>query len=382
MEAVGIGIAVAVFLLIIVLALAIRVVPEYRRMVVFRLGRVTGLRGPGLVLLIPLVDRPTNVDLREFFLEIPHQTSITKDNAPISIDFIIFYKVVDGVSSVVQVGNFAGAAQNIAATTLRSVVGDISLDDVLAKRDEINEILRTKLDEITERWGVKVTNVEIREIIPPPAVQEAMTRQMSGERTRRALVTEAEGDRQAAITRAEGDKQANILTAEGNKQAAILNAEATGGRPSSKPRASPWPSPTSTKPSMSAAGSCPPSSCCRQAPSRCSQDGGRSAGARSRSRCSHWPEQRHQPTASRRTPSCSGSSGSSGRASPSPAASANRRERSPSPNDRLEQRRPTPGLLCSLHGDRGAKRRCACSRTRARSQSERSPLGSAINCQI
>jgi regulator of protease activity HflC (stomatin/prohibitin superfamily) len=216
---------VVVVLLLITLALAIRVVPEYRRMVVFRLGRVTGLRGPGLVLLIPLVDRPANVDLREFYLEIPHQTSITKDNAPISIDFIIFYKVVDGVASVVQVGNFAGAAQNIAATTLRSVVGDISLDDVLAKRDQINEILRTKLDEITERWGVKVTNVEIREIIPPPAVQEAMTRQMSAERTRRALVTEAEGDRQAAITRAEGEKQANILTAEGNKQAAILNAE-------------------------------------------------------------------------------------------------------------------------------------------------------------
>src|SRR6266513_3571688 len=225
MEAVGIGIGVAVFLLIIVLALAIRVVPEYRRMVVFRLGRVTGLRGPGLVLLIPLVDRPTNVDLREFYLEIPHQTSITKDNAPISIDFIIFYKVVDPVSSVVQVGNFAGAAQNIAATTLRSVVGDISLDDVLAKRDDINEILRTKLDEITERWGVKVTNVEIREIIPPPAVQEAMTRQMSAERTRRAVVTEAEGSKQAAITVAEGNKQAAILNAEGQKQAAILNAE-------------------------------------------------------------------------------------------------------------------------------------------------------------
>jgi regulator of protease activity HflC (stomatin/prohibitin superfamily) len=216
---------VVVVLLLITLALAIRVVPEYRRIVVFRLGRVIGLKGPGLVLLIPLVDRPTNVDLREFYLEIPHQTSITKDNAPISIDFIIFYKVVDGVSSVVQVGNFAGAAQNIAATTLRSVVGDITLDDVLAKRDQINEILRTKLDEITERWGVKVTNVEIREIIPPPPVQEAMTRQMSAERTRRALVTEAEGDRQAAITRAEGEKQANILTAEGNKQAAILNAE-------------------------------------------------------------------------------------------------------------------------------------------------------------
>src|SRR5436309_2423253 len=225
MEAVGIGIGVAVFLVIIVLALAIRVVPEYRRIVVFRLGRVTGLRGPGLVLLIPLVDRPTNVDLREFYLEIPHQTSITKDNAPISIDFIIFYKVVDGISSVVQVGNFAGAAQGIAATTLRSVVGDISLDDVLAKRDQINEVLRVKLDEITERWGVKVTNVEIREIIPPPAVQEAMTRQMSAERTRRALVTEAEGDRSAAILRAEGQKQAAILEAEGGRQSAILQAE-------------------------------------------------------------------------------------------------------------------------------------------------------------
>jgi regulator of protease activity HflC (stomatin/prohibitin superfamily) len=127
--------------------------------------------------------------------------------------------------SVVEVGNFAGAAQNIAATTLRSVVGDMSLDDVLAKREQMNEILRVKLDEVTERWGVKVTNVEIREIIPPPMVQEAMTRQMSAERTRRAVVTEAEGSKQAAVTVAEGNKQAAILNAEGNKQAAILSAE-------------------------------------------------------------------------------------------------------------------------------------------------------------
>ena len=225
MTAVLVVVVVVVVLLLITLALAIRIVPEYKRAVVFRLGRVIGLKGPGLVLLIPIVDRPTAVDLREFYLEIPHQTSITKDNAPISIDFITFFKVVDPISSVVQVGNFAGAAQNIAATTLRSVVGDITLDDVLAKRDDINEILRTKLDEITERWGVKVTNVEIREIIPPPAVQEAMTRQMSAERTRRALVTEAEGDRQAAITRAEGDKQAAILNAEGDRRAVALKAE-------------------------------------------------------------------------------------------------------------------------------------------------------------
>ena len=116
-------------------------------------------------------------------------------------------------------------AAGIAATTLRSVVGDMALDDVLAKREQMNEILRVKLDEVTERWGVKVTNVEIREIIPPPAVQEAMTRQMSAERTRRAVVTEAEGAKQAAITVAEGNKQAAILNAEGSKQSAILSAE-------------------------------------------------------------------------------------------------------------------------------------------------------------
>jgi len=177
------------------------------------------------VIIIPIIDRPTLVDLRERYLEIPHQTAITQDNAPISIDFIIFYKVVDAVMSVVQVQKFAGAAQNIAATTLRSVVGDMSLDDVLSKREEMNLILRTKLDEVTERWGVKVTNVEVREIIPPPSVQEAMTRQMSAERTRRAVVTEADGTKQAQITVAEGQKQAAILTAEGDRQAAILRAE-------------------------------------------------------------------------------------------------------------------------------------------------------------
>jgi regulator of protease activity HflC (stomatin/prohibitin superfamily) len=205
--------------------LPVRVVPEFRRIVVFRLGKMVGIRGPGVVPVLPFIDRLMTVDLREFFLEIPKQTAITRDNAPISIDFITFFKVVDAAASVVEVADFSGAAQNIAATTLRSVVGDLSLDDVLAQRDQINQILRTKLDDVTERWGVKVTTVEIREITPPPAVQEAMTRQMSAERTRRALVTEAEGDKSAAILRAEGDKQANILQAEGNKQANILQAE-------------------------------------------------------------------------------------------------------------------------------------------------------------
>ena len=217
-----------VVLLILLMVMSIRIVREYQLLMVFRLGRSIGTKGPGLVLLIPLIDKAVWVDLRERYLEIPHQSAITEDNASISIDFIVFHRVVDAVMSVLKINDFAGAAQNIAATTLRSVVGDMSLDDVLARRDEMNDVLRVKLDEITERWGVKVTNVEIREIIPPPQVLEAMTRQMSAERTRRAIVTEADGSKQAAITVAEGNKQSAILNAEGNKQSAILNAE--GGR--------------------------------------------------------------------------------------------------------------------------------------------------------
>jgi regulator of protease activity HflC (stomatin/prohibitin superfamily) len=137
-----IGVAVAIVLVILFLANAIRIVPEFQRLVVFRLGRLLGVKGPGLILLIPIVDKGVKVDLREFFLEIPRQDSITKDNAPIAVDFITFYKVVNPSDSVVQVGNFAGAAQALASTTLRAVIGDIPLDDVLAKRDEINQILR------------------------------------------------------------------------------------------------------------------------------------------------------------------------------------------------------------------------------------------------
>jgi regulator of protease activity HflC (stomatin/prohibitin superfamily) len=177
------------------------------------------------VLINPITGRTSWVDLRESFLEIPHQTAITQDNAAISIDFIIFYKVVDPSMTVLQVQNFAAAAQNVAATTLRSVVGDMPLDDVLSKREQMNASLRVRLDEVTERWGVKVTTVEVREVNPPAGVLEAMTRQMSAERTRRAVITEAEGQKQAAITMAEGTKQAAILGAEGDRQSNILRAE-------------------------------------------------------------------------------------------------------------------------------------------------------------
>ncbi|HLF74838.1 MAG TPA: SPFH domain-containing protein, partial [Anaerolineales bacterium] len=171
------------------------------------------------------IDRAVKVDLREQVREIPHQTAITKDNAGISVDFIWYYKVLDPTESVLQVGNFEVAAQGMATTTLRAVIGGIPLDDVLSEREHINTMLRTRLDEVTERWGVKVTNVEIREIIPPREIQEAMNRQMSAERIRRAVVTESTGTREAAINVAQGEKQAAILRAEGSKQSAILEAE-------------------------------------------------------------------------------------------------------------------------------------------------------------
>jgi regulator of protease activity HflC (stomatin/prohibitin superfamily) len=218
-------IAAIAFVVIVFLVSAIKIVPEYRRIVVFRLGRCIGPKGPGLILLIPFVDRPVMVDLREQVREIPAQTSITQDNAPISIDFLWYYKVFDPVQSVLQVQNFELAAQGIATTTLRSVIGGILLDGVLSEREKINTSLRARLDEVTERWGVKVTNVEIREIVPPRDVQDSMNRQLTAERTRRAVVTESTGTREAAINVAQGDKQSNILKAEGEKQAAILRAE-------------------------------------------------------------------------------------------------------------------------------------------------------------
>jgi regulator of protease activity HflC (stomatin/prohibitin superfamily) len=225
--------AIAAFAIVVILTflyLSVRVVQQYERMVVFRLGRTNDglVREPGLRFLIPIVDRPVKVDIREQFIEVPSQTNITKDNAPISIDFLIYWRISDPLKSQVNVANFVGSLTGVATTTLRAVVGDILLDEVLSRREQINEILRTKLDEVTERWGGKVTTVEIREITPPRDVQDAMNRQLSAERTRRAVITESEGARQAAINVAEGQKQSEILKAEGDRQAAILRAEGFG----------------------------------------------------------------------------------------------------------------------------------------------------------
>lgn len=226
MEAGNLIVLVALIALLIILGrLSIRIVREYERLVVFRLGRALGARGPGLVLLIPFVDTSVRVDLREIFFDVEPQTTITKDNAPLSIDFLVYMKVIDALSSVLEVEDFRGASRGIATTTLRALVGDMILDDVLARRDQLNEWLQDKLDEVTNRWGIKVTAVEIREIIPPREIQEAMSRQMSAERHRRATVTDADGRREAAIKVAEGDRQARILQAQGQREAQILEAE-------------------------------------------------------------------------------------------------------------------------------------------------------------
>ncbi|MFP4394443.1 MAG: SPFH domain-containing protein [Anaerolineales bacterium] len=210
---------------LIILTMAVRIVPEYRRLVVFRLGRCVGARGPGIIFLIPFLDRGQMVDLREVYFDVPPQTCITADNASVSIDFLVYDKVIDPERSVLEVENFTGAARGLAITTLRAVVGAMDLDDVLSKRDEINRILHEKLDDVTDRWGIRVMAVEIREVVPPRDIAEAMTRQMAAERNRRATVTEAMGQREADVTVAEGRKQAAILEAEGRRQSTILQSE-------------------------------------------------------------------------------------------------------------------------------------------------------------
>lgn len=203
----------------------VRIIDEYKRLVILRLGKYQGTRGPGIVIVIPFLESATMVDMREELIDIPAQTAITKDNASILIDFLVYFKITDPMLSVLKVNNVINASKNIATTTLRAVIGDIELDGVLSKREQINDILRVKLDEATERWGLKVTAVEIREIEPPRDILDAMNRQMSAERDRRAEVTRAQGERESAIARAEGHKRAAILKAEGERESAVLEAQ-------------------------------------------------------------------------------------------------------------------------------------------------------------
>src|SRR5213592_4187503 len=235
-DVVGAAVGAFIFLIFVLIFLfaTLKVVKEYERIVNFRLGKAQAEKGPGIVVVIPGIYKPVRVDLRERYLTIPHQTCITKDNAPVDVDFIVYFKVASAADSVIRVNNFEGAAMGIATTTLRAVVGDIILDEVLSKREEINAILRTKLDEVTTRWGVKVTNVEIREILPPKNVTDAMILQMSAERSRRAVVIEADGRKTATVTVAVFLPSASMTTARRLRSADIWRIMASvtflGGR--------------------------------------------------------------------------------------------------------------------------------------------------------
>ena len=217
--------AILVVLLFIWVAAGVRIVRPYQRGVVEQLGTYKGNVDPGLRVIIPVFQTVRLVDMREQVVDIPPQEVITADNVVVSVDAVIYYEPTDPQRLVYNVANFMLAITKLAQTNLRNLIGDIQLDEALTSRDKINSELRQILDDATDKWGVRVGRVEIQRIDPPPDVMHSMHEQMKAERTRRAVVTEAQGTREAAITRAEGEKQAAILTAEGLRQRQILEAQ-------------------------------------------------------------------------------------------------------------------------------------------------------------
>ena len=223
--------------LIVVAAKTIRIVPQATVMLVERLGRFSKVADSGLNVLVPFFDRPravywtntrpglTQIDLREQYIDLPPQPVITRDNVTIHVDSVVYWQITDPVKAVYEMNDLVGGIVQLTITGMRAVMGDMDLDHTLSQRDQINAKLRIILDEATDKWGVKVTRVDVKNITPPEDVRITMEKQMTAERNRRALVLQAEGDRQAAITRAEGEKQSAVTRAEGEKQSAILAAE-------------------------------------------------------------------------------------------------------------------------------------------------------------
>jgi regulator of protease activity HflC (stomatin/prohibitin superfamily) len=215
--------ALVVFL---VVARSVRIIPQSRVAIVQRLGRYHRTAESGLTLVVPVVDRMLpKTDLREQVVAFQPQAVITNDNVGMQISTVVYYQVVDARASEYEVANFHMALEQITQTTLRNVIGNLTLDKTLTSRDEINAKLRTVLDEVTEKWGIRVTRVELKEIIPPRDIQQAMEKQMQAERTRRAAILTAEGNKRSAILQAEGEKESAILRAQGEREAAILRAE-------------------------------------------------------------------------------------------------------------------------------------------------------------
>ncbi len=192
-----------VFIVLIILSSAIKIVKEYERGVIFRLGRLLGAKGPGLFFIIPIVDKMFRVDLRTAVIDVPVQEVITKDNVPVRVNAVVYFRVMDPEKSIVQVQNFIAATQQISQTTLRSVIGQAHLDQLLAERDELNAQLQAIIDEATDPWGVKVSTVEIKDVELPKSMQRAMAAQAEAERDRRAKIINAEGEFQAAQKLAE-----------------------------------------------------------------------------------------------------------------------------------------------------------------------------------
>jgi regulator of protease activity HflC (stomatin/prohibitin superfamily) len=238
MEAFGLLVLAFIALAVLITALkSFRVVGQASVMIIERLGKFHKMASSGLNIILPFLDKPrsvywsgirpglTTLDLREQLLEFPPQPVITRDNVTVGVDSVLYYQITDPIKAMYEVADLTGSIMQLTITAMRSIIGDLDLDHTFTSRDVINNKLRVVLDEATERWGVKVTRVEIRNIHPPEDVRITMEKQMTAERNRRALILQADGEKQAAIARAEGEKQAAIARAEGEKEAAVLRAE-------------------------------------------------------------------------------------------------------------------------------------------------------------
>jgi regulator of protease activity HflC (stomatin/prohibitin superfamily) len=227
----GTVVLIVVVLLVLLVAVslvkAVQIIPQATAAVIERLGRYKGTAEPGLAFLVPFIDKVRErIDLREQVVSFPPQPVITQDNLTVNIDTVVYFQVTDPKAAVYEISDYITGVEQITTTTLRNVVGGMTLEGTLTSRDQINTVLRGELDEATGRWGIRVGRVEIKAIDPPASIQESMERQMKADREKRAMILTAEGQRESAIRSAEGQKQSQILTAEGAKQAAILNAEA------------------------------------------------------------------------------------------------------------------------------------------------------------
>ncbi|HNY37181.1 MAG TPA: SPFH domain-containing protein [Petrotogaceae bacterium] len=221
-----IALAIVIVLIFILVANSLRIIRPYEKGLVERLGKFNREIGPGLNVIVPFIERVLKLDLREMVIDVPPQEVITKDNVIVTVDAVIYYQVTEAFRVIYNVGNFEIAAIKLAQTNLRNVIGELELDQTLTSRERINTKLREVLDEATDKWGVKVTRVEIKKIDPPNDIMEAMSRQMKAERTKRASILEAEGYKQSEILKAEGDKTAAILKAEGEAESKKRVAEA------------------------------------------------------------------------------------------------------------------------------------------------------------